>query len=92
VFSSTANAVSMIYLTCEQSGTVTNAIELDATTGSGSITHLLKLEDSTSCCVNTSGNVGGGQQSDAIIKIDVGGTDYYLAAYVDGSVTGEWAD
>lgn len=92
VFSQTANASALVYLTCEQSGKANHAIEVNATTGSGQINHLFKLEDSTSSCVNTSGNVGGAQASDAIIKIDIGGTDYYLPAFVAGNVTGNWSD
>lgn len=69
--------------------TITHGIRF---TGAGTITHVMKFDDTTRMGVNTSGYVGGSQQSDAIVKLDIGGTNYYFAAFVDGSVTGEWAD
>ena len=66
-------------------------IEIDMATGSGVLGYLLKLDDSTNCCINTSGALNAGDtNADAIIKIQVGSTDYYLAAWVAGSVSGEW--
>ena len=86
------NNVAAIRIAPEDSAVVAVGISFEVAAGSGKINHIMKLEDSTNCGVNTSGNVAGNQASDALIKIDVGGTDYYLAAYVAGSVTGEWAD
>ena len=91
IFTQTAQANSMLKLSAEQSGTTTNLIEVDMATGSGSASYLLKLDDSTSCCVNTSGALNAGDtNADAIIKIQIGSTDYYLGAWVAGSVSGEW--
>ncbi len=88
----TSNGLAMMRMAPESSAKVNAGLILEVAAGSGVIQNLFKLEDSTSCCINTSGNVGGAQQSDAIIKMDVAGTAYYLAAFLAGSVTGEWND
>ena len=88
----TSNGIAGIRIAPEQSANLNVGISIEVAAGSGNVNHLFKLEDATACCVNTSGNVGGAQASDAIIKIDIAGTDYYLPAFVAGSVTGDWAD
>ena len=88
----TNNHTAAIRIAPEDSAVVAVGISFEVSAGSGKINHIMKFEDSQNCGVNTSGNVGGAQASDAIIKIDVAGTDYYLPAFVAGSVTGDWAD
>jgi len=90
--SQTSVGQGFILCRCEDSAYVDHALKLEVAAGSGKIRHLFSIEDAQNCCANTSGNVGAAQASDAIIKIDIGGTNYYLAAFLDGSVTGEWAD
>lgn len=92
VLCQTNNHTAAIRIAPEQSAKVAVGISFEVAAGSGKINHIMKFEDSTSCGVNTSGNVGGAQQSDAIIKIDVAGTDYYVPAFTATNVTGDWSD
>lgn len=87
---SAADVTSMIWLNLLNGTTATHAIAV-GNGGSGNITNLFWFVNADQGnCVDLSAYNDPAQQSDGLIRILVGSTEYFIPFYGTGKVTGEW--